>query len=80
MARLVKEELSLETTPSTEMGETPQEVSESIEEPVPESEVHVVEASPVIIGATKSDPKLQPKGNLVMNLSTNVHSDGISNV
>lgn len=73
LAKLVKQHLNLETTPSTEMGETPQEVAEIQEEVAPESETRLVEPAPMVIGSAKQEPKVQPKGNLVIDVASNVY-------
>lgn len=69
--------MSLDKTPSTEMGETPVEVAEHVEpvehveEPTSKQSPHI-ETTPVIIGSGHSEPVAQPKGNLVMNLNATV--------
>lgn len=72
LAKLVKQHLNLETTPSTEMGETPKEVAEIQEEVAPESETRLVEPTPMVIGSVKQEPKVQPKGNLVIDVTSTV--------
>ena len=71
LARLVKEALSLEKTPSTEMGETPEVVPEIVEEEKVASEVHLVQSVPIVIGAD-SPAKPQQKSTLVMDIPSSV--------
>lgn len=72
LAKLVKHHLNLETTPSTEMGETPKEVAEIQEEVAPETETRLIEPTPMVIGSVKQEPKVQPKGNLVIDVTSTV--------
>ena len=68
LARAVKNELNLDSTPTTDMGEQSEEVpQEAPTEPI-QPKASVVSA-PVTIGSLQP-AKPQPKGNLVVNSST----------
>ena len=67
LARAVKNELELDNTPTTDMGEyteeTPKEEVPVVEKPKPAPVV----SAPVRIGGGEAPVKPQPKGNLVVN-------------
>ena len=69
LARAVKNELQLDSTPSADMGEyaeeTPKVEAPVVEQPKPAPVV----SSPVRIGGGEAPAKPQPKGNLVVNAS-----------
>lgn len=68
LARAVKNELNLDSTPTADMGEQSEEVpQETPAEPI-QPKASVVSA-PVTIGSLQP-AKPQPKGNLVVNSST----------
>ena len=69
LARAVKNELQLDSTPSADMGEyteeSPKAEVPAVEQPKPAPLV----SSPVRIGGGEAPAKPQPKGNLVVNAS-----------
>lgn len=65
LARAVKKELNLESTPTTDMGESAEESPEEVNHEVVSKQPTPVSNAPAIL--TSEPPKPQPKGNLVVN-------------